>query len=85
MKERFCRLCCAINSLPETQGRRVEAHFLLGKSIKEIPNARIQIRAIGKKQNIPLSTLLPQLKNIQTTLLEYGYNYAYKMFGWNKR
>lgn len=36
MKEWFCRLCCALNSLPETQGRRVEVHFLLGKSIKEI-------------------------------------------------
>lgn len=39
MKERFCRLCRALNSLPETQGRRVEAHFLLGMSIKEIAEA----------------------------------------------
>jgi len=36
MKERHYRLCCALNSLPEIQGRRVEAHFLFGKSIKEI-------------------------------------------------
>ena len=34
-----CRLCRALNSLPETQGRRVEAHFILGKSIKEIAKA----------------------------------------------
>ena len=36
MKERRCRLCCALNSLPEIQGRRVEAFYLLGKSRKEI-------------------------------------------------
>jgi len=35
----YCRLCQALNSLSETQGRRVEAHFLLGKSQKEIAEA----------------------------------------------
>ena len=39
MKERHCRLCRALNSLPEVQGRRVEAHYLLGKSRKEIAKA----------------------------------------------
>jgi len=34
--ETHCRLCRALNSLPEIQGRRVEAHFLFGKSQKEI-------------------------------------------------
>jgi len=36
MMERHCRLCCALNSLPEIQGRRIEAHYLLGKSQAEI-------------------------------------------------
>ena len=36
MMENHCRLCHALNSLPELQGRRVEARYLLGKSIKEI-------------------------------------------------
>jgi len=27
-----CRLCHALNSLPEEQGQRIEAHFILGKS-----------------------------------------------------
>jgi len=36
MMERHCRLCQALNSLPEIQGRRIEARYLLGKSIKEI-------------------------------------------------
>ena len=34
--ERHCRLCRALNSLPEKQGRRIEAHFIIGKSRKEI-------------------------------------------------
>ena len=36
MKERFCRLCRALNSLPEIQGRRIEARYILGKSVTEI-------------------------------------------------
>ena len=36
LMERHCRICCALNSLPEIQGRRIEAHYILGKSIKEI-------------------------------------------------
>jgi len=39
MMENHCRLCRALNSLPEIQGRRVEAHFYLGKSRKEIADA----------------------------------------------
>jgi len=35
-KEMFCNLCRALNALPEIQGRRVEAHFLIGMSRKEI-------------------------------------------------
>jgi RNA polymerase sigma-70 factor (ECF subfamily) len=36
MAEQHCRLCRALNSLPETQGRRVAAHYILGMSRKEI-------------------------------------------------
>lgn len=32
----WCRLCRALNSLPETQGRRIEAHYILGKSKADI-------------------------------------------------
>jgi RNA polymerase sigma-70 factor (ECF subfamily) len=39
MMERHCRLCRALNSLPETQGRRIEAHYLFGRSIREIARA----------------------------------------------
>ena len=36
LMERHCRLCRALNSLPEIQGRRIEAYYLLGMSRKEI-------------------------------------------------
>ena len=39
LKERFIRLWNALNSLPEIQGRRIDAHIILGKSIKEIAEA----------------------------------------------
>ncbi|MBR5390569.1 MAG: sigma-70 family RNA polymerase sigma factor [Clostridia bacterium] len=34
--ELFCALCHALNSLPETQGHRVDAHIILGLSYREI-------------------------------------------------
>ena len=34
-----CRLCRALNSLPETQGRRVDAHYILGMSKSDIARA----------------------------------------------
>lgn len=36
MKDRYCDLCRALNSLPEIQGRRIEARYMLGKSQTEI-------------------------------------------------
>ena len=37
--ELFIRLWNALNSLPEIQGRRIDAHIILGKSIREIAEA----------------------------------------------
>ena len=37
--ELFCRLWNALNSLPEIQGLRIDAHIILGKSVKEIAEA----------------------------------------------
>ena len=33
------RLCCALNHLPPAQGRRIDAHYLLGQTITEIAQA----------------------------------------------
>ncbi len=38
-KERFFHLWNALNSLPETQGRRVDAVIILGKSYQEVADA----------------------------------------------
>ena len=39
IKSRHCRMCRALNSLPAIQGRRIEAHYILGKSQTEIAKA----------------------------------------------
>ena len=39
LKERFIRLWNALNSRPEIQGRRIDAHIILGISIKAIAEA----------------------------------------------
>ena len=39
LKERFIRLWNALNCLPEIQGRRVDAHFILGMTYREIAQA----------------------------------------------
>ena len=36
MKERYCGLCRALNSLPEIQGRRIDAYFFGNKTQAEI-------------------------------------------------
>jgi len=47
--ERHCNLCQALNSLPEVQGRRIEAYYLLGKSQAEIAEAEgVSKVAVGK-------------------------------------
>ena len=50
-KDQYCRLCRALNSLPETQGRRIEARYLLGKSIQEITEAE-SVRESSVKESI---------------------------------
>lgn len=37
--DQYQRLCCALNALPDAQGRRIEAHYLCGLSIQEIAAA----------------------------------------------
>lgn len=39
IKDRFFCLWNALNSLPEIQGRRVDAHFILGMTYREIAQA----------------------------------------------
>ena len=63
-KERFCRLCRALNSLPDTQGRRSDAHIILGKSVREIADAEgVSVRAVQIAIKLGLEDMKNNLKN----------------------
>lgn len=48
-KEEFERLCRALNSLPEAQGRRIDACIILGKSYREVADAEgVDVSTIRK-------------------------------------
>ena len=64
MKERFCSLCSALNSLPEIQGRRIDANLILGMSKKEIAEAEgVSERAVGIAIERGLTAMKKYLKN----------------------
>ena len=67
MMERHCGLCRALNALPEIQGRRVEAHFLLGKSRKEIADAEgVCESSVNESIDRGLRTMKSFLKNFDS-------------------
>ena len=63
-KERFMRLCCALNSLPDTQGQRVYERYLLGRSAEAIAAAE-GVDACTVRQSIQrgLGNMRKYLKN----------------------
>ena len=62
--ERFCDLCRALNSLPEVQGRRVEAHYILGKSQTEIAESEgVCISSVNESITRGLKAMKKYLKN----------------------
>lgn len=63
-KERFMRLCHALNSLPETQGRRIDAHIILGKPLREIAAAEgVSVNAVSLSIKHGLESMKKYLKN----------------------
>ena len=71
MMDRHCRLCCALNSLPEIQGRRIDAYFLLSMSQKEIAKAE------GVTQgavSISITRGLEAMKKLLTKHFCFGVN-----------
>lgn len=63
-KERFMRLCRVLNSLPDTQGRRIDAHIILGKSVREIADAEgVSVRAVQIAIKLGLEDMKNNLKN----------------------
>jgi len=64
LMERHCRLCRALNSLPEIQGRRVEAYYIFGKSQKEIAEGEgVSESAVSKAIEKGLEAMKKYLKN----------------------
>ena len=63
-KERFMRLCRALNSLPDTQGRRIDAHIILGKPLREIAAAEgVSINAVSLSVKLGLENMKKYMKN----------------------
>ena len=64
LMERHCRLCRALNELPDIQGRRVEAHYLIGQSQKEIARTEgVSEIAVHKSIKKGLERMRKNLKN----------------------
>jgi RNA polymerase sigma-70 factor (ECF subfamily) len=72
MMERHCNLCQALNSLPDIQGRRIDAHYLQGKSRKEIAQAEgVSERAVNYSIESGLRAMKKYLSNnFQNRLLK---------------
>jgi len=66
MMYRHCRLCQALNSLPEAQGKRIEAYYLLGKSQVEIAEAE------GVSESAVQATIKKGLRNMKTFLINFN-------------
>lgn len=63
-KERFMRLCCALNSLPDTQGRRIDAHIILEKPLREIAAAEgVDESSVRESIQRGLTNMKKYLKN----------------------
>jgi RNA polymerase sigma-70 factor (ECF subfamily) len=64
MMERHCRLCRALNSLPEIQGRRVDARYILGRTQKEIAEAEgVSEEAVSKAIEKGIAAMKKYLRN----------------------
>lgn len=64
LKERFCRLWNALNSLPPAQGRRVDACVILGKSFSEVALAEgVDESAVRRAVERGLENMKKFLKN----------------------
>jgi RNA polymerase sigma-70 factor (ECF subfamily) len=66
LMERHCSLCMALNSLPEKQGRRIDAHYILGKSIKEIAKAEgVSVSSVDESINRGLRAMKKFLRKFE--------------------
>ena len=63
--ELFCHLCAALNFLPETQGRRVDACVILGKSYREVAEAEgVNESSVRESVKLGLESMKKYLKKV---------------------
>ena len=66
MMERHTGLCRALNSLPEIQGKRVEAHIIFGKTQSEIAESEgVSVEAVSKAIEKGLARMKNNLKKYE--------------------
>ena len=63
--ERFCDLWNALNTLPETQGLRIDACIIEGKSMTEVAEADgVSVAAVHKSIQQGLKSMKKYLQNV---------------------
>ena len=63
--ELFYHLCVALNSLPETQGRRVDICVILGKSYREVAEAEgVNESSVRESVKLGLENMKKYLKKV---------------------
>ena len=63
MKEQYQMLCRALNSLPEIQGRRVDANIIMGKTLREIAKEEnVGKSSVGGSVKIGLASMKKYLQ-----------------------
>ena len=63
--EPFCHLCVELNSLPETQGRRVDACVILGKSYREVAEAEgVNESSVRESVKLGLESMKKYLRKV---------------------
>ena len=65
LMEQRCRLCRALNSLPEKQGKRIEAYYILGISQRNIAKSE------GVSERNVRSTIKKGLRNMKSFLRNF--------------
>ena len=63
MKEQYQMLCHALNSLPEIQGRRVDANIIMGRTLRDIAREEnVAKSSVGGSVKIGLASMKKYLQ-----------------------
>jgi len=69
MKELYCNLCQALNSLSDIQGKRIDAHYIIGMSETDIAsNDGVSVSAVCSSINLGIQKMRNFLNSPQKRL-----------------